>query len=78
MGSFSILQGPEDEAALLETITEAVIESAESLFLNPGSGNDQRSLQLKNIAINWLFLFAKASLRYFAYSYWLLKLVAFG
>ncbi|XP_013609319.1 PREDICTED: uncharacterized protein LOC106316007 isoform X2 [Brassica oleracea var. oleracea] len=58
------LLGPEDEAALLETITEAVIESAESLFLNPGSGNDQRSLQLKNIAINWLFLFAKASLRY--------------
>ncbi|CAN6865554.1 unnamed protein product [Brassica oleracea] len=57
------LLGPEDEAALLETITEAVIESAESLFLNPGSGIDQRSLQLKNIAINWLFLFAKASLR---------------
>ncbi|KAF8115903.1 hypothetical protein N665_0025s0346 [Sinapis alba] len=57
------LLGPEDEAALLETITEAVIESAERLFLNPGSGNSQRSLQLKNIAINWLFLFGKASLR---------------
>ncbi|WZZ22582.1 hypothetical protein YC2023_123969 [Brassica napus] len=57
------LLGPEDEAALIETVTEAVIESAESLFLNPGSGNDQRSLQLKNVAINWLFLFAKASIR---------------
>lgn len=57
------LLGAEDEATLLETITEAVIESAESLFLNTGSGNSQRSLQLKNIAINWLFLFGKASLR---------------
>lgn len=56
---------------------EAVIESAERLFLNPGSGNSQKSLQLKNIAISWLFLFAKASLRY-AYSYWLLKVVSFG
>ncbi|KAL0736077.1 hypothetical protein Bca4012_012287 [Brassica carinata] len=57
------LLGPEDEAILLETIMEAVIESAERLFLNPGSGNSQKSLQLKNIAISWLFLFAKASLR---------------
>ncbi|CAH8281579.1 unnamed protein product [Eruca vesicaria subsp. sativa] len=57
------LLGPEDEATLTGTITEAVIESAEELFLSPGSGNSQRSLQLKNIAINWLLLFGKASLR---------------
>ncbi|KAJ0243321.1 SNF2 domain protein [Hirschfeldia incana] len=63
---------PEDEAALIETITEAVIVSAERLFLNTGSGDSQRSLQLKNIAINWLFLFGKVSLRY-AYSYFAIE-----
>ncbi|KAG2262271.1 hypothetical protein Bca52824_069350 [Brassica carinata] len=46
------LLGPEDEAALIETITEAVIESAERLFINPGSENSERSFQLNNIAIN--------------------------
>lgn len=61
-----IFQGPEDEATLMEIITEAVIKSAEKLFLNPGNGTSQRSLHLKNIAINWLFLFDKTmtSLRY--------------
>ncbi|ESQ41144.1 hypothetical protein EUTSA_v10013348mg [Eutrema salsugineum] len=59
------LLGPEDQATLKKIITEAVIESAEKLFLNPGNGTSQRSLHLKNIAINWLFLFdhAMASLR---------------
>ncbi|XP_010453229.1 PREDICTED: uncharacterized protein LOC104735190 [Camelina sativa] len=54
------LLGPEDEALLTEIITDAVIKSAEKLFLNPGSGTSQKSLHLKNIAINWLFLFDKA------------------
>ncbi|KAG7554961.1 hypothetical protein ISN44_As11g011580 [Arabidopsis suecica] len=59
------LLGPEDEAILTEIITEAVIKSAEKLFLNPGNGTSQRSLHLENIAIKWLFLFDKtmASLR---------------
>ncbi|XP_019084729.1 PREDICTED: uncharacterized protein LOC104705445 [Camelina sativa] len=59
--SFSgVKKGPEDEALLTEIITDDVIKSAEKLFLNPGSGTSQRSLHLKNIAINWLFLFVKA------------------
>ncbi|KAG7550350.1 hypothetical protein ISN45_Aa06g011420 [Arabidopsis thaliana x Arabidopsis arenosa] len=59
------LLGPEDEAILTEIITEAVMKSAEKLFLNPGNGASQRSLHLENIAIKWLFLFDKtmASLR---------------
>ncbi|CAH2072996.1 unnamed protein product [Thlaspi arvense] len=57
------LLGPEDEAVLTEIITEAVIESVEKLFLNPGNGTPQRSSHLKNVAITWLFLFDKASLR---------------
>lgn len=66
MGSCLIFQGPEDEAILTEIIREAVIKSVEKLFFNPGNGTLQRSLHLKNIAINWLFLFDKtmASLRY--------------
>ncbi|CAN8256600.1 unnamed protein product [Cochlearia groenlandica] len=57
----SSLLGPEDGATLIKTIKEAVIELVEKLFLNPVNG----SLRLKNIAINWLFLFdtAMASLR---------------
>ncbi|VVB14162.1 unnamed protein product [Arabis nemorensis] len=61
----SSLLGPGDEATLTEIIREAVIQSAEKLFLNPENGTSQRSLHLKNIAVNWLFLFdnAMASLR---------------
>ncbi|CAB87696.1 putative protein [Arabidopsis thaliana] len=61
----NFINGSEDEAFLTEIITEAVIKSVEKLFLNPGNGTSQRSLHLKNIAINWLFLFDKtmASLR---------------
>lgn len=33
MGSFLIFQSPEDEATVTEIIKEAVIESAEKLFL---------------------------------------------
>ncbi|XP_010491926.1 PREDICTED: uncharacterized protein LOC104769414 [Camelina sativa] len=54
------LLGLEDEALLTDIITDALIKSADKLFLNPGSGTSQRSLHLKNIAINWLFLFDKA------------------
>ncbi|CAA7039793.1 unnamed protein product [Microthlaspi erraticum] len=54
------LLGQEDEATLTEIVTEAVIESVEKLFLNSGNGTLERGLHLKNIAINWLFLFDNA------------------
>lgn len=52
-----IFQGQEDEALLTEIVTEAVTESVEKLFLNSGNGTLRKSLHLKTIAINWLFLF---------------------
>ncbi|KFK25436.1 hypothetical protein AALP_AA8G115000 [Arabis alpina] len=54
------LLGPEDEATLTEIIREAVMEAVEKLYLNPGNGTLQRSIHLKNIAINWLFLLDNA------------------